>query len=234
MGEWGNQLLQLLWSARMFYYNVYALVPAAVKGCCPRAPAVSLLLLLSLRRSPGPTLSPVCKDASPMSTVIAGPYWFCHCHQRWNLYLGELWLSYCQCDSFPKHLTSLLRCAVTKWKPLIRIHGWIQLRPRVWIQIRVLCRCGVIAPCLLLLLLVEGIFKWNPGKCANTNTTTNTNKNTNTTVVVLTLRGYCTLPPATPASGGGDLQMESGEMCKVSSCNIAHSHYSKQAITNCK
>ena len=167
MGEWGNQLLQLLWSARMFYYNVYALVPAAVKGCCPRAPAVSLLLLLSLRRSPGPTLSPVCKDASPMSTVIAGPYWFCHCHQRWNLYLGELWLSYCQCDSFPKHLTWLLRYAVTKWKPLIRTRGWIQLRPRVWIQIRVLCRCGVIAPCLLLLLLVvEGIFKWNPGKCA--------------------------------------------------------------------
>ena len=77
------------WSARMFYYNVYALVPAAVKGCCPRAPAVSLLLLLSLRRSPGPTLSPVCKDASPMSTVIAGPYWFCHCHQRWNLCLGK-------------------------------------------------------------------------------------------------------------------------------------------------
>ena len=155
------------WSARTFYYNVYALVPAAVKGCCPRAPAVSLLLLLSLRRSPGPTLSPVCKDASPMSTVIAGPYWFCHCHQRWNLYLGELWLSYCQCDSFPKHLTWLLRYAVTKWKPLIRTRGWIQLRPRVWIQIRVLCRCGVIAPCLLLLLLVvEGIFKWNPGKCA--------------------------------------------------------------------
>ena len=89
MGEWGNQLLQLLLSARMFYYNVYALVPAAVKGCCPRAPAVSLLLLLSLRRSPGPTLSPVCKDASPMSTAIAGPYWFCQCHQRWNLCLGK-------------------------------------------------------------------------------------------------------------------------------------------------
>ena len=132
--------------------------------------APELLLSLSSSCCPSgdlqgqPSLSPVCKDASPMSTVIAGPYWFCHCHQRWNLYLGELWLSYCQCDSFPKHLTSLLRCAVTKWKPLIRIHGWIQLRPRVWIQIRVLCRCGVIVPCLL--LVVEGIFKWNPGKCA--------------------------------------------------------------------
>ena len=48
------------WSARTFYYNVYALVPAAVKGCCPRAPAVSLLLLRSLRRSPGPTLPLSC------------------------------------------------------------------------------------------------------------------------------------------------------------------------------
>ena len=64
------------------------------------------------------------------------------------------------------------------------------------------------------------------------NTITTTSMNTNTGVV--SLRGYCTLPPATPASGGGDLQMESREMCKVSSCNTAHSHYSKQAITNCK
>ena len=43
------------------------------------------------------------------------------------------------------------------------------------------------------------------------NTITTTSMNTNTGVV--SLRGYCTLPPATPASGG-DLQMESREMCK--------------------
>ena len=42
--------------------------------------------------------------------------------------------------------------------------------------------------------------------------------------------GVIALPPATPASGGGDLQMESREMCKVSSCNTAQTGYNQLQI----